>query len=489
MSTPPNKKTADDMLKAAQDRAAHQPVRSRESREVVVRKDGSKVVKVRRRKRKSQAPADVLQRSEEQTKKFYIKLTLILIGVGIFASLAFGLIFFFKVAYFNSPNYITELENGLKSKLRSEVKLEGYRLGPTASVIDKVSLLSNKSSIGEVSLELKNLQLSHRPESVVFGRLTGEDAQAEEGTLHLQLTKGQDELVQSQSNLEPKIQYDYQSLNIEKANVLIEGAQSGESLSVKDASSRVLLREDGLLQTFIRNGTMVNTPGLPKLLNSAIIIHHEDSYEVKALKLGNGSTGLLSISGNITKDLTDTQILKCDFDQLRIEESNDKVADLMEACVSSEGGTLTMNSASQHYTIAADVSLSAAGFSLKGFEFLSSFAELFGDFSYPYVAFRTRNKVSLDINKERYAFKNIYFEQQGLLAISGEIHISFEGALSGKIKVGIPTAKIAKQYPELDVKHLEDSRGYLWFDTTLSGTTLIPRDDFKEEFNKVAEAL
>ncbi len=480
--------SVEDMVDAAHDKASRDrnPEQKKETREVIVQEDGTKVVRVRRKKRKSSTNDELLSTAEDE-KKSYVKL--LLISLAAFATIAIILlgIFFFKIAYYNNPDFITNLENAFSKKLHSNVQLNGFRLGPTNSIIRKVTITSNTNEYPFFKGEISKLSFSHKPETVIFGGISGGDSHGQSANFIFDYDEPVEVKKINVRQDDFSIPFGHKSLGISEANISFSSARNAPQ--IKDVGLRFLIRSDDKMQVFLKSGRVENFPNLPSTLESAIIVNDGEELDIKSIKLSNGSVGIIDINGEYSKLTRLPQTLNADFKNMRLETLHKNLSEIMEARVNSEKGTLEISPEAKVFALNADLQMANVGFSLKNFKFLEDIGEKLGALSYSYVRFLDSTDVSIKIDKEGYTFSNIDFEKKGNLSLLGEFHISNDGTLNGQLKVGLPTSKILREYPEVQRESLTTNKGYSWFDVTLFGNTQEPRDDFSQKFDAVVDAL
>lgn len=481
-----NHYSVEDMVDAAQSKAASSSGKKNETREVVVQEDGTKVVKVRRRKRKSKSSTELLSTQEDE-KKSYVKMLLMTLAVGFILSLLLVGYFLFQVARFNSPDHITKIEQFLSARATSEVDVQGYRLGPNSSQMDKVVLKSGIIESPAMEATLSHVKLDHRPETVIMGRVSGGEATAASAQLVVDYDKEVKPFKQKSDEVQETIPYDYEDISLDKVEIALHSAKNAPRLI--EAEGKLLKRTDGDVQLILRDGKLQNIKGLPSILETAIIVNKKEEISVRTLKLSDVSVGHMEIKGEFSKVTKVPQTLSCNFHQLRLESLDENLEDIIEARVNSEDGSIFIAPVEKKYRVETDLKTTQGGISLKNFLFLETIGEKFGNFGYPYVSFNNSSEVQLIIDNEGYQFKNIEFEKAGDLAMQGEFFVNYSGALTGKIKVGIPTARIVKKFPDANRDEFITDKGYTWFNVNLSGTAEKPLDDFEERFDEVVDAL
>jgi len=346
--------SASDMVEAAHSNAVSSSGKPKETREVIVQDDGTKVVKVRRRKRKSSS-ADALLATGEDEKTNYLKTLLITLSAILLTLAILAGIFFFKIAFFNSPDHITKLEDSLSKKLVSTVDIQGYRVGPTNTALNKVVIESGASNSPYLRAELKDIKLAHRLETVILGKFNGNEATAQKGTLVVDYHKDIPEVISPDTDRTFYDSYKHKDLEIAEAFITLGDPAKPKSLRINNAKAKLLIRADDNIQTFLRDGIIENLPGLPKKLETAIIVNDRDELVVQTLKLSNAGIGNLEIKGRFSKLTRLPQLLSANFENLRLESLDEHLAEIMEVRVNSVDGNLQIAPETNEYRLTASL--------------------------------------------------------------------------------------------------------------------------------------
>ena len=477
MSDKSSKNSTNEVVEEAKRRASN-------DREVII-KNGTKMVKVRKRKRRKQSIVEQMQQAEDHEKKGHVKLLLSVMGIFVLSAIAVAGISFFKVAFYNSPDHIIKLENALSQKLHGETAIETYRFGPSSTIVRKFNFNSASPELPKLELSLSDIEIPHSPQSLVYGKLEGGSAIVEKATLSIDYQSPERGKLTPESEIYKP--YAHSTFISDNLDIHLKTGSPSQP-AVLNAEANLVVTE-GNERLILRNGELKNIKGLPLELINGCIVNHPEHLEITQFKLGNGSSGFLDISGNYQKALNSSQKLQANFDGLRLESVSEVLQDIVEARVSSSDGIIEFAPIENQMKLTANLQCSRSGFTVRGLEFLSTIGELFGEVSYPQILFSDKSKVTMIVDNKGYLFKEIDLEKIGVMTLSGDFSLSHEGEVSGKLQVGVPLALILKFYPDVDRQSLTTNRSFAIFDIELSGTTRAPKDNFREQFNSAVDAL
>jgi len=209
--------SAEDMLKVARAKTGDTAGGS-ETREIVVQDDGSKIVRVkRRRKKKTNATNDIIS-SNEAEQAFHLKLLLwFVIGLAALAAVVAGIIFF-RVVSLNNPSEITKLQDSAEKAFIADVSIKGYRVGAQKAKVDYISIQNKAESAHPYSVEIKNLAVPLKPELLLLGKLEGDSPSAGFSLLKVNSTFFQNENLSHSETL--NLPYSHKNISVENANLI-----------------------------------------------------------------------------------------------------------------------------------------------------------------------------------------------------------------------------------------------------------------------------
>lgn len=176
MSEPnePDRYSLDEMLERLKHRA---PEPKPGDGELVTREDGSQLIKVRRRKRRSHQPHKEAIRKKRRMHAIQIAASLILLLIFIFGA---GL----AVIFANSGFFRKGLMEKIAAASGAEVRLEQFRMNPTGADAALIEMVWPESSALK-KLFARGLSAKVHPKSFLGVSMTGDEVVAQDATLYL----------------------------------------------------------------------------------------------------------------------------------------------------------------------------------------------------------------------------------------------------------------------------------------------------------------
>ncbi len=474
--------SSEDMLKVARAKTGNTGGES-ETREVVVQDDGSKIVRVkRRRKKKTNATNDIIS-SNEADQAFHLKLLLwFVIGLVALAAVVAGIIFF-RIVSLNSSSEIVKLQDSAEKAFIADVSIKGYRVGAKKTKIDHLSISNKTESAHPYSVEIKNISVPLKPELLLLGKLKGDSPSAGFSLLKVNSAFFQNERLSHSANLD--LPYTHKNVSVEDAN-LIWGNSGKEKhrFTISNAEGKFSKRDDQTLQAIMRKGIISNSGTLPPVLSNAIFVFDKDKITIQSLVFGDGDVGKLSLSGEYMKDGEGEQEIECKIEKMQLQNLHPHLKTLLEARITTKKGTAKVSAQNQSFSINSDFQASKSGFVLKSFQFLHDISSQIGSLAAPSANFGKLSQGTIEITEKGYHFSNLNFESISNLALMGDFDVDVDGKVSGALSVGIPVSKIKQAYPEVNETDFNVARGFVWIPTNISGTVDLPKDDFWDNFKK-----
>ena len=453
-----------DRLKA-DDREKRQQ-RSNSDRELVTREDGTQVVKVRKRKRRSQQPA-----KEQKKLSPKIKWTILgcVFGLGVLIVAATV----FIIAKYNGRTFkentetkITELIGAQKSEV---TKLRVTPVSAKASAFniewDSHSFLKNAT--------FTNLRADIKATSFLTSSWIGEEIVSSTGKVYIQKPLS---LAETSSTIFDS-PYEFASYRCNQLDVHFGEERGAPAITELQISLRKMISEK--YQFVFQGGTMKITNWPELQLSSGIITLNADDAEIEALlAAGNGRSGELTISGKIPKKESNKLSLDVKTKNYPIQELLGKdLGRIIQGTTQSDLGVISYD-----YTKTSAEGLSfilpfnSTDIHLTELPFLDILKDLTNNTEYLRPVF-TNCRGKIMRTSEGISINNLAWISNSLISLGGDIQVNADKKLTGTLNIGIPTSAFTTTPPKPFVGPTD---GLYHARVTLSGTIHNPHDNLRQ---------
>lgn len=445
------------------------PSDPRKDGELVTRADGSQVVKVRRRKRRSSQP------QKKAAKKTNPKLKWAMLGllIGILVILAAGTIFI--IAKYNGRQFKESTEATISKLSGAETTaLTQLRVTPISAKASKVELDWGKHSFLQ-SASFNSLYANILATSFFSNEWIGEEVVARLGKIHLQTPA---------TNLEPPLERvlsPYQFGTFRCNQLDLHFGRDRDAPAVTGLQIALRRQVDERYQIVFQGGLMKikNWPSLE--ISSGIVTLNARDCEIEALlEAGDAHKGELTIKGRIAKDTSRPVILDVRAKDYPIQELlGAGLGRLIQGEIRSDMGSLSYDYKKQAAdTLSFIMPFNSTELRISEMPFLTELQNLTGDTQYVRPTFnhclgtmmRTSEGVSLD---------NLSLTCSGVLTIKGGLSVNADGILAGDLNVGIPARLFSKKSPPPSI-FSEPHNGFIYTKITLSGSIHNPHDNLNQ---------
>jgi hypothetical protein len=450
-----------------------------EEGELVIREDGTQVIRVRKRKRRSKQPQRERERME-QRRRFVRMLVMISIIVVTAALFSGGII------YSNSSPFRNALVEKIQAATGAEVELTQFRMNPASANADTLRLTWPDGHPFE-SIHARGLRADTTVGSVLGGAFRGDELLAGEGTLTWRVPENAPPW--GGAALDPG-RVDFQRISISRLHIVpADGVARMFRLRNSEASFYPNHGTGGNAQMRL-NGGELQVHGLPKLrLDRALLEFRNDELRLSVVRMFHGAdeVGELLISGKLNPlDAGSTAMLAVEANLFNIEGI---VGERLGRIIAGRIDSTSFDGASSLRVPVGDPAASVLEIDFKsainspmlirGFNFLAELAMLLEEpwFEQPYfegdvtgVIRRSGGVVEI---------RNLQAEHRNRMALRGNIRMEQSGRLSGNIDVGLSPALVAaaptrRLHPAIS----EASGGYRWITIEIGGNINAPTDNF-----------
>ncbi|NCF12203.1 MAG: hypothetical protein GWP68_02310 [Verrucomicrobiaceae bacterium] len=404
--------------------------------ELVTRPDGSQVIKVKKRRRRSKQPS----------KKTNPKLKWAIIGTA--SALAMALVAFtiFIIAKYNGTSFKEKTEISISKLVAADLtKLEQLRVTPLSAAASKATISWDKESFFQ-SAKFSAIKADLKVTSFLSRAWNGEEILADSGTIQLQLPE----------------QNRAESIDSIKLDLLFGDSEGAPSVKGVHASLQQL--PDSHYQVVFNNGT-IDIPNWPKLeVSSGILTLKSSNAEIEARLGASGNKGELLIKGIIYKDKDQPVLLDVKSINYPIEDVlGEDFGRIIEGYIHSDMGALSYNPKQDDFNALSFIMpFNSNQLNISELPMLNDLRDLTGKSQYLHPSFtHCRGTIMRNLN----------------VSIEGNISVNAQGQLSGELKVGIPSRLFDSKTPAPKIFSAPKD-GNIYVKVTLGGTVHSPYDDF-----------
>lgn len=398
---------------------------SKQEGELVTREDGTQVVKVRRRKRRSKQP-------QKQKTNPRIKWAILgsMIGAGVLLTAATV----FIIAKYNGSTFKKETEENIaKLSGASSVEITQLRVTPVSAKAAKAELSWDRHSFMDSAV------FHHFDGDILATSFLGSDWKGEEivsgsGEAYLKTPAPSAE----PGGDPPASPYKFGSYRCNQFDLHFGKTKGAPSIGGMMVSLWTM--PDGRSQIVFNNGRLLMF-GWPELeISSGIATLNSSDIEVEArLEAGGAHNGELSVKGHIRKDTGKPVALDVKAKDYPIQELLDKgLGRLIRGEISSEMGSLQY-----HYDKPPEDALSfimpfnSGEIRMTELPMFTNLKDITGDTQYVRPVFHDCSG-TLRRTSEGVTVDDISFKSTGVITMTGNISVANNGKMSGTLVVGLP---------------------------------------------------
>lgn len=488
----PEKYSIDEMMDRLKNRET-----SEKKGELVTRSDGTKAVRMRKRKRRTnQTGNDETKRNQRmqilQIAIFVVVLLLMFVAAGI------------GILYANSSGFREDLISKVESVTGAEVAFAQFRMNPAAANAAKITMEWPPESPLK-SLEVNSVVAKIEPVSFLGTSFKGEEIIADSGYLILKNPVGVQTMEEDPADLSVNRilfqRYSVPNLNIHFGQVgnnkpLLEKTEASYFPSEIPGHGEIRLSK-GILQ-------VENWPSLE--LDRSFISVKDRELDIRSMRFVIPSDkdrkvideGLIELSGIVRPfNFKEGCTLSVKVEAFRLSPLLGRDLGgffLGRVVTADEVGTNLLTIEPDGADAVLEIAISNAidsRIDITRFRFLSFLALTLDDRWYDLPNFSSEASAVLRRRGQEVELNEINFEQRGRMALSGSIRTTESGEISGEFRIGIPESMIVlSKNKRLDSMFSAVKKGYRWVDLKIDGTSEAPEDNFQqlyESFQDVSE--
>ena len=481
-ATDPEKYSIDDMMEKLQARDA-----TEDTGELVTRSDGSKAMRVRKRKRRSQQTGLTKKEAKNQRNQIIqiagVAVALVLIG------LAAGL----GILYANSTPFRESLVEKLGTATGAKLEMKQFRMNPARANASQ-AIFTWPEGNPLRALKLSTIVAKIHPVSFLAKSFAGEEIVAERGILNLDApVAGMPASDPTVGNGDSAVSFNRYS--VPKLDVFFGSDPSPLNMLKETEASFFPGGIAGQAEIRLHKGLLM-VPGWPQMeLDRAYMNVRNSGIDIQSFRfivprqpnervIDKGS---ISFSGTVQPRQADTkQTLKAEVEAFSLPYLLGKdLGNLFMGRVvtvdSPESNFLTLTPGSGDPAL-LEVTVANSFDSrieLKEFKFLSQLAFGMDDIWYQ-SPFFTETSMVLKRLGEFSEVTEINLVQRSRMAVQGELRNREAGQIAGELRIGLPETMIASSpNPKLRRMFGSEREGYRWLALEISGTSAVPMDNFK----------
>lgn len=449
--------------------------RSEES-ELVTRPDGSQVVRVRRRKRRSKQPHKAKQARQKRLG------IMALIGA-LFLFVAVGAAVVILLARFNSKGFRDDLKGRLLSATGAEVAITDLAVTPLKAQAKSVEL-EWPTGMGPKRLKLNQVSADLKFSSFIGSDWKGQEILANSGTLILGPVDSTAPVVEGAES-----PLSYEAYRCSKTLLSYEVA--GEPIfELKNSELTMRPLETGGVQYLVRSGRVQFADWDELKVDSGLAEMVDGGFNLISLRLhpmlepaeldriaerNKPELFLKSIEPHRREGSARFSLAAKQFPLVQIVGEKG-LGLLLQGKIAGKDGEISID---PHQIEKSTLTLPFEGTegTLERFDFFSSLSHLLGK---NYYHNPDDGEVSGVIKRDHLSMRidDFHFESETQLHIQGNLETLANGKLRGRLKVGVPEELMMKNGSPRFAAFSNPQQGYCWIEISLSGTVLNPLDDF-----------
>lgn len=486
----PEKYSIDEMLERLKHRGDGEG-------QLVTRADGTKALKVRKRKRRTDQPRDKLKAQNQRMQLIQIAGFIVFVVV---LMLIGGVL----ILYSNSSAF----RNGLVAKIENatggETEISQFRMNPATASAAYLKMDWPESSPLD-RLEVRTLQAEISPISFIGKVFQGQEIIGDNGILFLTAPVNEGgSSTGNDSGGKSLIRFD--RFSVADMDVFFSGEERSDRM-IENIEVSYLPTKNSKGGEIRLNRGLLKMKGWPALvLDRSYIQVRGEEVDIKSMRFQlppaegqeQQDKGSIVLSGMMKpREEGVTHELHVDLESFQISPllggglgrffrgkavvNPDEGSNILSFTPGSKKDALLKLNLSQ----AIDSRIS-----LTQFKFLGHLSIVLDDRWYELPSFDDEVRISMKRSGESVDMESIFFEQRARMLIKGNMAVAdAAGKISGSLKVGVPEIIVAASKDKrLDVLFSPVKDGYRWINIELSGTHDAPADDFKQQYQAVTLA-
>ena len=455
-----------------------------ETREVVSLEDGTKVVRVRRRKRKHDH--ETFKKVERRWAMPAFFLFLVLLFVGLLSAVGFV---YYKVTKMATLEYKTQLEKEWASEWgATAVEVGAVSATPFELVARDIKVqFPASSALSKVEISYANAKIN--PISFFTARYWGDSLSLGASSVRLNLSSSQFKPLNIQDPVKAfgssfaRVQCSSLQVDVyQDERLILQGHKMEADLQVK---------EDASLLMYLNSGDM-SLGALPKAsLDSGLVKVKNGAIELFDTKFKNEKTsGQWFLRGSYKEQQNLKKLFRMEAQLMPLSQViGDRLALLFSGLISFEETNVSFGESPLNFPF-YKIEGKVQSLFIRRFSFLGCLSQMYASETYRTKAqFISVHPLEIVSNEEGVSLVNIDIKESNLMALSGELTLGTADKIVGKLEVGVPdNLALRDEITEVHPIFKRESGSYYWFPVTISGKVSEPLDGSLDDYKK-AEAV
>lgn len=446
---------------------------SREKREgedepqLVVRADGSEMVKVRKRKRRSKQPGKEAAKKRRKTRFLIIATTMVFgVLVCISAAITYG--------YHNSQTFQTKVVQTIMSQSGAEVELGALTVGPTSADLKDITLNWDEAGGAIEEISLKKVTTSYGMAGFFGGEWNLGGIDAFEGHMVLRNVE-KPALSTSNSKF-----VDYENDFIHCLKMDIYFGEMRRTPDIEGSDVQLAMFKNSEPPHVLLNGGTFNLKGLEGLqIDNALLKLQGDQGDMYLRITDEERYGSLILEGKMPFRMNDRAKLNAKMEMFPIQKLlSSKTQRFFSGRINSDDAVFDIKP-DQLDNVSCNATFKASTMRISGFPFLKGLSDMIGNNWYSRPVFNRDVSGEIERVGDKLYISNFRARDNKYLKIEGDFMVEADGKVKGSFKVSIPeeSASFSRRAPEGLFDRPYD--GFVSTIVQISGSVHNVKDDFE----------
>ena len=435
--------------------------------ELITKEDGTQVIKVRKRKRRSKQPR---KKTELPKMDPLIKWAIITILVGAVVTVGGGTLLI--ITKYNGAQFKQSTESNLTSSTGAKsATISTLKITPVGAKAKKVVFEWDEDSFFHRA-EFKRLTAHINVTSFVSNQWSGDDLAATTGII--QIKEPTNSSAEKVHNKNPNL-YNYESVRLHNLSLFFGTAKDSPAIKEFD----VLIRKSESSHKYILQAGKVDYTDWPNVtLNSGIMTPDKDTFSLEAILISANKNNEITVSGNIPKSTDKPVSIELKSESYPIQEIlNEGMSKMLRGPITFDSATLTYNyNKPEKDKLQLTIPFTSNELQMTRFPMFRYLKDFTADSVYIQPNF---NRCSGTIIRKRQSteIRNLSFISDALLTISGDLYVAADGKMKGSLKLKLPRQLFKNKKP---ANFTDTEDGFYSVDVTVGGSIYNPYDNFQE---------
>ena len=440
------------------------------SGEVIVREDGSQVIRQKRKKRRSSQPK---KEAKEKARKQFIRRTIITAAISLVVLTVSGAL----LTHYNSKGFRETVEERTEDLTGYTTELEKLSIRPFTLSSPSAQLDDGRLPFIE-KIKLNKVEAQLDPLYFLIGRLRGDTLTARSGKLDLSLSKLEQESEVAEGIGSPFAHFECRRTHIQF------GEGPGSFLKVEDLALLLYPNEDGD-ELRLRKGSLTVSQLGAFPINTGTLAVAAQQLNVIGLRLGTPSgQGSVELVGQVSLDPAEESQLTAQLKDAHFSDlTSAALGQFLDGRFSSSEALITIPSLEKANQLEMVIPFKNGQVSLGKLPFALGLSELVGTASgRPEFRDKVEGRIRRTLNSIR--IENLNLQELNTMVLKGELDVDDQGNLSGQLELGVSERILVDSNGQLKLQGFSEPRnGYHYMDLKLSGTVDEPLDNYSSQIS------